>query len=132
MTVEYHGWITLRDSPGDPEEDRTPEIAARVGERLRDMEAEHRIVGMKAVNATYIVWLGGCTNHRSADVDEVFGLFHLVASSAPGSYGLLYVWDDETGDENQFRVWRLARGRLSEHADPFLSPCIPTIEDPLP
>ena len=51
-----------------------------------------------------------------------------------GSYGLLYVLDDEDyqdGDyQNEFRVWRLVRGALEERSDPFLSPFIPTVEDP--
>ena len=51
------------------------------------------------------------------------------------SYGLLYVHDDEDGahgldHSNEFRVWRLAGGRLEEVADPFLSPYLPTVELP--
>jgi hypothetical protein len=41
------------------------------------------------------------------------------------------VHDDEaTGHDNEFRVWRLARGCLEELPDPFLSPYIPTVEPP--
>ena len=72
----------------------------------------------------------GCFNHRR---EEVIDLFRWVAENGPGSYGLLYVQDDEDpreAYENAFRVWRLARGTLTEHEDPFLSPRIPVIEDP--
>ena len=73
-----------------------------------------------------------CFNHRQ---DAVIDLFRWLAANGPGSYGLLYVHDDEDhrpdGDyENCFRVWRLVRGTLTEHDDPFLSPLIPTVEDP--
>jgi hypothetical protein len=73
----------------------------------------------------------------------VIDLFRRVATELPFSYGLLYVHDDEDSlwditDEqiarhgnnydNEFRVWRLARGEFEERADPFLSPYIPTVE----
>jgi hypothetical protein len=54
-----------------------------------------------------------------------------VARELPDSYGLLYVRDDDhTEFDNEFRVWRMARGDFSERADPFLSPVIPTVERP--
>jgi succinate dehydrogenase hydrophobic anchor subunit len=130
--VEYHGWITLRESTHDIDDGRLDAIAATIQGKISGIQAEHTIRGMKVVNATYMIWLGGCTNHWSSDEEEAFELFRFVASLAPGSYGLLYVWDDEAQNEqeNMFRVWRLARGFLTQHADPFLSPCIPTLEDP--
>jgi len=30
---------------------------------------------------------------------------------------------------NEFRVFPLVRGAVTEHADPFLSPAIPVLED---
>ncbi|WP_061270413.1 Imm7 family immunity protein [Leptospira interrogans] len=51
----------------------------------------------------------------------------------PGSYGLLYI-QDEIDHSNEFVVWKLARGHLNQEKDPFLSPCISSIEnsfDPL-
>ncbi|MEU1326663.1 Imm7 family immunity protein [Streptomyces microflavus] len=54
-----------------------------------------------------------------------------VAEVAPGSYGLLHVRDDEDpGHENEVRVLRLVRGRITQHTETLLSPCIPTVEDP--
>jgi hypothetical protein len=82
-------------------------------------------------NDLTVVSVHGLTNHR---VDRVVGLFRILAEQAPGSYGLLYIQDAEDPRgvefENCFRVWRLARGELTEMADPFLSPCIPTLEPP--
>ena len=44
---------------------------------------------------------------------------------------MIYLYNDEdrNGKENQFQVFLLARGKIEEKADPFLSPIIPTIED---
>jgi hypothetical protein len=61
----------------------------------------------------------------------VIDLFKWIAAELPHSYGLLYAHDDEAlGQENEFRVWRLARGEIEERPDPFLSPYIPTVELP--
>ena len=47
-----------------------------------------------------------------------------------GSYGLLYVHDDESKDDcNSFVVYKLARGKVERIADTLLSPFIPTVED---
>ncbi|WP_431523645.1 Imm7 family immunity protein [Paenibacillus pabuli] len=59
-------------------------------------------------------------------------IFEWIATHLPGAYGLLYVHDDEAGDdinENRFLVWKLARGQLEKVKDPFLSPYIPVVED---
>ncbi|MFF0055414.1 Imm7 family immunity protein [Streptomyces microflavus] len=72
---------------------------------------------------------GGRTVSRSSP--DVAELFEHVAEVAPGSYGLLHVRDDEDpGHENEVRVLRLVRGRVTQHTETLLSPCIPTVEDP--
>ncbi len=46
-----------------------------------------------------------------------------------GSYGLLYVHDDETKiNSDVFVVYKLARGKFERIVDTFLSPLIPTVE----
>lgn len=56
-----------------------------------------------------------------------------MATKLPDSYGLLYLHDDEAeGQDNEFRVWRLARGTFEERSDPFLSPYCPTVEPQSP
>ena len=51
-------------------------------------------------------------------------IFTWVAQHSSGSYGLLYVYDDEDSvNSNSFQVWVLKRGQLLKApADPFLSP----------
>ncbi len=80
-----------------------------------------------------VLFTHGLRNHR---FDPVIDIFRWIAENLPDSYGLLYVHDDEDHrvsepeSDNCFRAWRLARGRLSEKDDPFLSPYIPTVEKP--
>ncbi len=71
--------------------------------------------------------ISGLHNHRS---EYVIDIFRWIATELAGSYGLLYIRDDEDLENNNcFIVWKLAREVLTKESDPFLSPCIPTVED---
>lgn len=74
-----------------------------------------------------VVTVAACRNHRYEPVIE---LFRWLASNVDDAHGVLFVRDQESEHDNEFRVWRLARGVLADLADPFLSPCVPTIEPP--
>ena len=79
-------------------------------------------------NELNVVYVHGLRNHR---IESPSQLFAWLAEHVPDAYGLLYLRDDESSTahtQNCFRVIKLARGQLSELPDPFLSPCIPTIE----
>ena len=54
-----------------------------------------------------------------------------IGKYAPGSYGILYVHNDEDieGLSNEFQVWRLVRGNLEKQKDYYLSPCVPVIKN---
>ena len=70
-----------------------------------------------------------CSNHRTSEVDEIIGVFRDVAKAADGSYGVVYLRDDEDMDHgNDFRVYVFKRGQCFEHKDELLSPCITEIE----
>jgi hypothetical protein len=70
-------------------------------------------------------------NHLSGDITGIVGLFERIALVAPGSYGLLYLYDDEDGDgrSNEFQAFVLSRGQFRRQQDPFLSPYRPMVED---
>lgn len=124
---EYHGWATVREDTYNIDDGRLVGIVEELRRTIDTFESGSGVTDVRWVNGNCMVWFAGCPNHRCQDV---FGLLPWLAERAPGSYGLLYVRDDESPEfANEFRVWRLLRGRVEEKADPFLSPCIPTIED---
>lgn len=124
---DYHGWAQLCNDPHNSSGPNLDKLLVELKERLRKYDGIG-VLDYGQLNVTFQIWLHGCTNHRQR---WVFELFSFIAERAPGSYGLLYVWDDEDREhDNEFRVWRMARGRVEEFADPFLSPCVPTFEDP--
>ncbi|MBO4165024.1 MULTISPECIES: Imm7 family immunity protein [Micromonospora] len=125
---EYHGWITLRSTAEAVDDD--PPLRLDEIQDLLDGLTGHGLVDLRPVNGAYHVHLGGFPNHRGTFGADILDLFTRIGQLAPGSYGLLYVHDDEDpGHELAFRVFRLARATVTEHADRLLSPVIPTLED---
>lgn len=129
---EIHGWCNVSESfrEEDDDEELKRKIVADLSTLVRDINGSFA-VDLKWKNGNAMLWAHGISNHRSQDCEEILDLFHEIPKRAIGSYGLLYVWDDEDWEnDNRFRVWKIAKGRIIEAEDSFLSPCIPTIDEP--
>ncbi len=88
------------------------------------------VIGFGMLNGESQLWIAGFKNHATVLRQELLDLLQYTADVAPGSYGLLYTLDDEDPIHyNAFRVYVLARGTVTERADPFLSPFVPRVED---
>jgi len=124
---EYHGWAIVRQDTYSTNEASLNDIVEEVRQALGEFGDGSGVRDVRWINGTCMVWFAGCPNHRN---ERVLLFFPWLAQRAPASYGLLYLWADERREcENEFRVWRLLRGRVEESVDLLLSPCIPTIED---
>jgi hypothetical protein len=132
---EYHGWATLRtdilDEYGDEDEDALQCLLGELRQYITTLSINGAI-HIEQRNMLYALSIFGLNNHRQQPVIDLFGW---LAQNARGSYGLLYIQDNEDFNRgsdytNQFRVWRLALGQLEELDDQFLSPYIPTVELP--
>lgn len=130
---EYHGWITVRNSPGEEEGEEMigPSLRADIDAELAKFASGIGLSHAQTVNGATQLYFGGFLNHRSGGGNDVIEAFDRIARLTPGSYGLLYVWDDEDpGDHrNAFQVFVMRRGKVTRHTDAFLSPCVPAIED---
>jgi hypothetical protein len=125
---EYHGWIKLR-STAEAVDDEPPLRLDEIQALVNDL-AHYAFVDLRPMNGHHFIHLGGSPNHRGTWGPAVIDLFAKVGQLAPGSYGLLYVHDDEDSEHMlNFRIFRLVRGTVTEHADRLLSPVIPTLED---
>ena len=131
---EFHGWITIRVDDGDDAalaiiREREQHALAFINDAIRDHGDNFSLFETRRTSNELIVLLAhGLRNHPHAPVID---LFRVIGERLPDSYGLLYVHDDDSStNNNEFRVWRLALGRLEERDDPFLSPYIPTVERP--
>jgi hypothetical protein len=125
---EYHGWITLR-STAEAVDNESPLRLDEIQALVNDL-AGYALTDLRPMNGEYYIHVGGSPNHRGTWGPTLINLFAKIGQLAPGSYGLLYVHDSEDPEHAlNFRVFRLVRGTVTEHADHLLSPVIPTLED---
>jgi hypothetical protein len=116
----------VSDQPFAPQKRRSSYSGALVSAANANVVFDVRIVNGEAQ-----LWAAGARNHAAPIEREALDLYHFIARAAPGSYGLLYIQDDEDPVHyNDFQMYLVARGVLTEHADHYLSPFVPVIEDP--
>lgn len=130
--VEYYGWINLSDSAYESDDHKLTLILNKLSVYIskHEMEKTSGLIKLHNVNGSDQLLVSGNTNHFSQDVIDIIDFYHYVTDIAKGSYGLLYIKNDESQDTfNEFEVFVLAKGNLKKEKDPFLSPCIPVIED---
>lgn len=140
-----HGWATIWPSYKNDDtvdnmldDDQMDALRRKIADHIQELglnrteQQMHPFAEIRALNYTTHLWLSGSNNHAVWH-ETIMDLFTFLATVAPGSYGLLYVENDEDpGHANRFRVWVLARGAFVERGDPFLSPHFPVVEDPAP
>lgn len=130
--VEYYGWINLRDSTYESDDKEVNIVLSKLYSYISKYKLDDTsgLINLHKVNGSHQLLVTGNTNHLSQDVIDMFNLYEFIAEIAKGSYGLLYIRNDESEDAfNEFEVFVLARGKIKKEKDPFLSPCIPVIED---
>ncbi|MCH5688925.1 Imm7 family immunity protein [Niabella sp. W65] len=62
------------------------------------------------------------------EIDEVLEMWEFIAKTAIGSYGVLYLRNDET-DIYNFTIYRIAKGKVEQLIDSMLSPTNSIIEE---
>jgi hypothetical protein len=87
-------------------------------------EDKYKVVKYNGIN-TFLT--SGLHNHKA---DYILEIFKWLGQNARGSYGLLYIQNDEEVETYKgFKVFVMKKGIVSERMDSLLSPRIPTIED---
>src|SRR4051812_5962325 len=98
---EYHGWATVRSAgevDGGPADDLGQAAFDAVAAELDVLRNALQTADLRISNGSAHLWLAGLRNHRQ---DAVIDGFRRIAQLAPGSYGVLYVYDDEApGDDS--------------------------------
>lgn len=140
-----HGWVVILEAFKESDESNTALYHALkiVGEKIDQIinkspnknEPRNRcfntIIECAVLNGSHHMFVMADWNHKDGRWYSVLELYQLIAKVAPGSYGVLHVRDDEDSDgyENAIQAYVLRKGKLKRHKDPFLSPCIPMIEE---
>lgn len=132
---EFHGWIALSDSAYEMDMRVVESVVDHLREIVDDSQFDSSRFVIENLNGRYFLIATGHVQRRRQQADVLEVLLSLIARRLPGSYGVVYERDDEWEEPpggNAFKVRVLARGHLEERGDPFLSPCVPAIEDPEP
>lgn len=132
--VELHGWALIRESfTADSEEDNIGRIVSSLSQEIKKLEIDEKLLRIVYCNGEASVTATKFANHFSDDIKGIINFFKHITLVAPGSYGLLYLHDDEdtNGFDNAFQVFVLSKGCFELHQDSFLSPYIPVVEDSL-
>jgi hypothetical protein len=126
---EYHGWATIRVSFSEDFDEAR--VINEVKMFINSLNWPTGVLDLRAVNGEYHLWVAGFDNHKPHNDYDPVQVYGYICKIAPASYGILYVRDDEdiNGHENEFRIYAMARGKLTEKQDNLLSPFIPTVED---
>ena len=128
--VELHGWLTLRESTSE-EDDRIIEIANDITDKIKMLEWNSENFRINSYNGQYYIGIDLHSNRKDKRVEDVFNILEYILKKAVGSYGIVYMHDDEDvkGKDNEFVAYVIARGSITEKKDSFLSPYIPVVED---
>ncbi|MBO9702713.1 MAG: hypothetical protein J7604_21050 [Sporocytophaga sp.] len=128
--IQYSGWAIIRESYNEEGEDENKlrELVQEIRKKMIEIKTCNEFLDQRYMNGAIHLTIQGNHNHRN---NQLIDFFIWVASIAIGSYGLLYVHDDEDdrGNHNKFMVFRMAKGKVNELEDIFLSPYYPTVED---
>jgi len=130
--IEFNGWAIIRES--FREEDDNDELLNLIVKQIEqkistELDNGNEIYSLNCLNGTYHLSIMVNHNHRT---EHVIDFFNWIAEISKGSYGILYVQDDEDierGNENKFKVWSMKKGKVTELNDIYLSPINPEVEE---
>ena len=127
---EWHGWATLRRTPAVDYDELDDELDKETMALVRGLLGEadttfNQAADLRYTNGQWHVWLAGFRNHHDPTITT---LFQGIARTAPGSYGVLYTFDDEASDS--WDRWVMRRGNVFKAQDEDLSPHVGMVEDP--
>lgn len=141
--LDAYGWVIVQSSRTkyegvlDEHIDALDDETRKADEQLWD-RFEHFLSGLSQrsplLKAQFTRYFNNTSGHlsvlcsRNHSAPELFELLGWITSNAAGSYGVVYIRNDESTFPNEFRIIRIAKGQQTEHVDPLLSPIYPTVE----
>ncbi|WP_299099664.1 immunity 7 family protein [uncultured Winogradskyella sp.] len=131
--IEVNGWAVIRESYKEEDDDNEllNSIVKQIESKLNELDYRNEFYSLKCLNGTYHLSIMVNHNHRTV-AEHVIDFFKWIAQISKGSYGIMYVQDDEDierGNEDKFKVWSMKKGKVVELNDIYLSPLNPEIEE---
>ncbi len=125
---EFHAWIGLSESTEESDHGALQRVVDELRDLVVDSTWHDAVFDLRNLNGQYFLTANGFVNRRREEGERLDLFLAIISRKLPGSWGLIYERDDEMPDppgSNAFRVRVLARGKIVERRDPFLSPCNP-------
>jgi hypothetical protein len=117
---EFHGWAVVRNERDEDDYETALILVVSRLERFVDsLGADAVHFRLRDSNGLFCLGVSGCASGASHGIVDVF---RWLAEHAPGSYGLLHVFDSDDRNRDAgagFRVYRLARSRCDLLPDAF-------------
>ncbi|WP_179338929.1 Imm7 family immunity protein [Winogradskyella ludwigii] len=131
--IEINGWAIIRESYKEEDDDNELLNATikQIESKLNELDYSNEFYSLKRLNGTYHLSIMVNHNHRVV-TEHVIDFFKWLALISKGTYGIMYVQDDEDterGNEAKFKVWSIKKGKVAELDDIYLSPLNPEIKE---
>ena len=128
--LELHGWLTISETYKDEDKYTNESLENIMRQVTRIIESSGTQLTLRYMNGTTFLTAQLYANHRTKETDNIIETYKSVAKAATGSYGIIYLRDDEdTRHYNEFQIFIFKKGECIHKTDDIFSPCIPTIED---
>lgn len=128
--IELHGWLSIRETSGN--EDLLPEVELEIiQQKVKDIIFKNVCgIELKYMNGFLFINTLFCSNHRTKEVDDIIQTYKSITEIATGSYGIIYLRDDEDKVHyNEMQSYVFKKGNCTYKVNTDFSPCIPVIED---
>lgn len=127
--IELHGWLTIYETYDDEDlcsQEMLDDVMCKVKTIISESDIDTE---MKYVNGTPFLNTLICANHRTKEIDNIIETYKNIAQIATGSYGIIYLRDEEDCEHsNEFQIYLFMHGNCISKLDNDFSPCIPMIE----
>ena len=128
--IELHGWLTISETYEDEDyfsKATLEAIMLKVKNIIQESECD---IHSQYLNGTMFLDTLICSNHRTPQIDMVINTYKLISETATGSFGMIYIRDDEDSvHNNEFQIYIFKRGECHYKVDNDLSPCIQEVEN---
>ncbi len=128
--IELHGWLTISETCRDEDllsQAEIDDINQKINKIIANSNSD---IELQYMNGTAFIRTLLCSNHHTKQVDSVIETYKNISKVATGSYGCIYLRDNEdTEHYNEFQMYLFKRGDCIYKIDKDFSPCIPVIED---
>ena len=123
--IYYFGWIDIRfDTESQNNSSGRPGGIHEIKTVIAEYERYIQLCLLKSFNGMDTLTISAFHNHDNSYSDEILALYQKIGELSPESYGLLFVrFPEDVNRNNEFFVYRLAKGSLTKHKDNLLSPC---------